>query len=207
MDHTLLDSLTVTIVDKLIIGVMLLAAGYFVKKKFEFFKERQGLEASINNKRVEAIGEVLAKVTDYESVLKQVAMLGVEAAARSSESYRARLKECKSPAEMTLLLEHMSKELNHERERNLPFIAVVQDLRQKISISREKHSLAEEAINKNHFWIGRAFYFEMTNRVGKWDRFLECVKLVDKERVDSLYSETISEMRDVSFFAHQQFNP
>jgi hypothetical protein len=205
MDGSLFNNLTVTIVDKLIIGMIVLGAGYYLQKKFESYKGRQGFEASISSKRVEAISEVLASVADYEYTLKQVALLGVEAATRSPEYYKAKLKECASPGEMTLLLQSMSTELDRDKEKNFQFIAIVGELLQKITVSREKRSLAEEAINKNHFWIGKEFYLEMLDRMNRWNGFLECIKHVDKERVNSLYRETISEMRDVSSFTRQQF--
>jgi hypothetical protein len=203
---TLTESLIVTITDKLIIGMIVLAIGYSIRKKFESFKEKQGFESSINNKRVEAIGEVLARVTDYEYVLRQVALLGVEVALRSSDHYREKLKECTSSPEMTLLLQSMKRELDNNKEENLQLAASADDLLQRISVSREKHSLAEEAINKNHFWIGKSFYFEMTDRMNKWSNFLECIKHFDKDKVDRLYLETISEMRDVFSFVQQKSN-
>jgi len=204
MVESLTHDLTVTIVDKLIIGVMMLGAGYYVQKKFESFKGRQGFETSVNSKRVEAVSAVLASVVDYEYTLKEVALLGVEAAARSPEHYKATLKECTSSTEMTLLLQSMSSGLDRNKEKDLELIAIVDDLLQKISVSREKHSLAEEAINKNHFWIGREFYLEMSDRMNKWNGFLDCIKHVDKDRVAALYHETISNMTDVSTFMRQQ---
>jgi len=49
--------------------------GYFVSIQLESLKRRHRYEPSINNKRAKAVGEVLARVADYEFTLRQVACL------------------------------------------------------------------------------------------------------------------------------------
>ena len=46
-----------------------------------------------------------------------------------------------------MLLQSMKEQLGEEKTKDLQVLAIAEDLLQKISVSREKHSLAEEAIN------------------------------------------------------------
>jgi hypothetical protein len=191
------------VADKLVVGLIVVVVGYLVSRQLERFKQRQGYVSSINNRRVEALGEVLAKVADYEFTLYQTALLGAEAVSASPDPYRAAVRECASPVEMTNVLISMRKELSDAGGASPRLLTVSDELLEAIARSRAKHALADEAINKNRFWIGRAFYLHILDQVKQWPQFLECIKTGDRDSAGALYRKTIAEMMDVFTFMHE----
>jgi hypothetical protein len=67
--------------------------------------------------------------------------------------------------------------------------------------------VADEAINRNRFWIGRGFYLYILDQVKQWPQFLECIKAGDRDRADALYRTTISGMMDVFTFMQEESEP
>jgi hypothetical protein len=192
------------VVDKLIIGLILVGFGLFVSRKLEQFKSRQGLELSINNRRVQALGEVVAAVADYEFTLNRVAQLGTEAVSLSPEHYRRKIRECRSEIEMTALLQQMRDELTASGDRDSCLGRISDQLLELIMQSRAKHATADAAINANRFWIGRRFYLQIYDQVRTWPKFLTCIRDGNSTEADRLYREATAKLMDVTSFMQDE---
>ena len=104
---------------------------------------------------------------------------------------------------MDNVLISLRKELSETGGASPRLLTVSDELLEAIARSRAKHALADEAINKNRFGIGRAFHLHILDQVKQWPQFLECIKMGDRDSADALYRKTIAEMMDVFTFMHE----
>lgn len=181
------------VVDRLLIGLLLLLAGLLINVTLEKYKSEQSFNRNLSEKRLEVLSECwrLANAVDLESI---------ELRSVLSDIVKVRLGELESAKDWE---EDQEKRMEIEREISL---AVKQEAGSKLSKQTEAIKKALSYVRENRFWLEPKEYITLEHFLTTSEQYATLMVLswseeVNKELLNNLdkYRRNLEDIRENLF--------